>query len=368
MATTFSDTVGAGTTLSSDKLTVTCNGSSNGYAKSTTAKTSGKYCFEFTVGAAGASPPGSMVGIVDAGATIDSTYSYNTNNCILCWQYNGDLFSNGGTETSWYSSIAVAMMVAIDVDARTIKVKKQGGDWSTLKVWPSGWSGSGVCAFVADGRYLNFTGTVNFGATSFVNTMPDGYSAWNSSSTASATTWNPSDNVGFTLSNSNKTANNPSGAETSYVRAIGAARSSGKYYFEMTTTDASANTCIGVAVPGTTITWATYANMTCLGVSSGTCYGYNGTGQLASWCTARVAGTYGFAVDLDAKTIKVRQGTGAWSTAISISHLSSVLPAVAYAPADDTITLNCGDSAFVGTVPDGYSAWDAVVADDQSVI
>ncbi len=183
-----------------------------------------------------------------------------------------------------------------------------------------------------------------------------------------ATIWNPSDNVGYTLSNNNLTAQNPTGSDTAYVRATGAARSSGKYYFEITTI-VSGNPTIGIASPAGSAAYGQYANVLYYGAGSGYCYGDGGTTYSPGWYDQAGAGTYGFAVDLDAKTIKVRKGTSAWSSAKIITHLASVLPAVGYAPSNEAITLNCGATSFVGTVPDGYFAWDsAAITDDQTVI
>lgn len=182
-----------------------------------------------------------------------------------------------------------------------------------------------------------------------------------------ATTWNPADNTGFTLSNGNLTAGNTQLVDAIYARATGPAKSSGKLYFEITCVGST--TC-GVASPTGSASYGNYANVLYLGNTTGYCYGSGGTTYDPSWYNQTGNGTYGFAVDLDAKTIKVRKGTGAWSTTKSIAHLASVLPALSYNAVESYFTLNCGDSAFVGAIPDGYSAWDSSVAvtDDQSVI
>lgn len=178
-----------------------------------------------------------------------------------------------------------------------------------------------------------------------------------------ATTWNPADNTQFILSNGNKTATNTSSYNGPYCRATGAARSSGKHYFEMTCTNGPG--MMGVAGPSGACGYQNYSNVLYLFGTNGCEYGGS---YYSDWYSSYGAGTYGFAVDLDAKTMKVRKGTGAWSSALSIAHMASVLPAISSDSAYDSITLNCGGDAFVGAIPDGYSAWDAVVTDDQSVI
>lgn len=92
----------------------------------------------------------------------------------------------------------------------------------------SGWDTSRIIGpyfveiFVADGSNI----TLNFGATSFVNTAPTGYSAWGAATTLTNAT------TGVVLSGGNLTATAP--ANVGGVAISTTSHASGKFYFELT--------------------------------------------------------------------------------------------------------------------------------------
>lgn len=184
----------------------------------------------------------------------------------------------------------------------------------------------------------------------------------------SFTTWNPSDkSANITLSNANLTAVSGSGSGgLGGVRGI-AGRSSGKYYFEVTSTTASSS-YLGLALSTNTL----FGNSTnAVGVNAGGSIFVSGSVQGSS-----VPGLGGgvilcIAVDLSASLIWFRVGaSGSWNAlsgtannpatgtgGINIAAIAGTLyPWFCTANASENVTANFGASAFSGAVPSGFTA------------
>jgi hypothetical protein len=182
-----------------------------------------------------------------------------------------------------------------------------------------------------------------------------------------------------TLSPNSLTATHSSTATDSGVRASHA-KSSGKWYFEVTVNDLDgANDAIGFITQ-----YGTYTNL----VTNGTnCVAfYRGTGNIYSngiYQTHTIGpiadGDIIFvAIDLDADKVWFRKTSGAWNGnntthnpdtglgGLSCSNFSTttLTPVVGFggsgAQVGDNVTFNFGATAFVGTVPTGFNAgWTA---------
>jgi hypothetical protein len=202
-------------------------------------------------------------------------------------------------------------------------------------------------------------------------------STWNNatSGTFIPTTWNPADkSANFTLSNGDLTAVSGAGSGgLGGVRGV-TGLSSGKYYFEITTTVCTAS-AVGVALSTNTLfgntnnaagvnaSGAVQVN----GVTSGT-VSLPGLGGGAILCVA---------VDLIASLIWFRVGaSGSWNAlsgtannpatgvgGVSISAVAgNLFPWVTTANAAENFTANFGATAFSGVVPSGFTAGWGVVS------
>jgi len=181
--------------------------------------------------------------------------------------------------------------------------------------------------------------------------------------------WDPFDHTAVSYSGNNLVATGWSinaGARSTY-------RNTGKYYFEGTYTIASANsTGIGFANSSAAVNSfggsAVNAFMTYHGFTP---YFNGSSGVMSSFNPVPQGTTVCFALDLTNALLWVKQGAaGQWNgsgtanpaTGVGgfdfsvIGH--SVAPAVSGATSGDAIALNVGGSAFVGTVPTAYSAWN----------
>ncbi len=183
------------------------------------------------------------------------------------------------------------------------------------------------------------------------------------------TTLNPLDKAAsIVLSNGNlrATAGDVTWAS---VRATNA-KSSGKWYLEATSINSTSNLVFGLA--NSTQSLASY-----LGDSNNSVGYYTGTGTIkqntsvlataASWASANDVAE--IAVDLDAHLFWARKAGGSWNGTGAdpaagtggVSILSGTLyPAVSVftSVGPDAIQVNFGATAFTGTVPSGFSAWN----------
>lgn len=183
-----------------------------------------------------------------------------------------------------------------------------------------------------------------------------------------------------TLSNGDLTATKTGGTATwQTVRSVsGAYRSTGKHYFEVQSTGLHATlseVAVGLADAATTV-----AGLALGDSASGTIGLRASTGEILLNGSAQAtlgdwrgdASPVQVAVDLGADLAWFRRSGGNWNASgtadpatgaggIDISGLaSSLCPSVSVRRAGtaDNATVNYGATAFNGTVPSGYSAWD----------
>jgi hypothetical protein len=108
------------------------------------------------------------------------------------------------------------------------------------------------------------TAIANFGATTFNNTIPSGFSSWNAL-TAATVTWNASDkSTGITLSNGNLTAATSSGVAAGNWRSVRATNglSAGLAYFEINTSAVDASSGFIFGAGNSTAPLTSYAGNT----------------------------------------------------------------------------------------------------------
>lgn len=188
------------------------------------------------------------------------------------------------------------------------------------------------------------------------------------------TAWNPSDkSAGITLSGSNLVATS-NGAALQNVRTVGG-RSSGKYYWEVTSTVNFTNTGFGAAngtAPIGSFSNNTVANTVGAAIynlTSGTIY-VNGV-NVGSGTAYTLGQASGVALDLDNYRIWFRatpagnwNGSGAANPATNTGGFAVPFDAVtpAYPLAifnfsnNSVQTANFGASAFAGAVPSGFAS------------
>ncbi|WP_144106736.1 hypothetical protein [Paraburkholderia sp. BCC1886] len=243
--------------------------------------------------------------------------------------------------------------------------------------------------------------TYNPGSSAFSNTIPDGYSAWNTDASATVSTGSTTtttqvatldpvnSGTGGTLSNSNLTFTSSGGW---LVSRSTNAQNAGKYYFEVTVNNIAGGVAIGVANG--------LANLgQSLGLDANSIIAYDeltyepGSGIFAN--NAYVTGTMategefamaagaviGVAVDLTNELIWFwNPATSQWNCdvianqdpstgagGISIGGLTGVAyngyvyAAVSCFSTGDSVTANLGAAGFTNPLPAGFSAWDTLV-------
>jgi len=185
------------------------------------------------------------------------------------------------------------------------------------------------------------------------------------------TTWNPLDkSAGIILSNNNLTAQ--------WNTAAGGVRSTnsyttGKWYFEITHTTAgnNSNTCSGVTTAAVGLTVPTFGNV---GVRCTTGDIIANASTVATLGVVTVGSRLCFALDLVNQQMWVRLNGGNWNNSgtanpatntggFSISFFSA--PVFAWASFGDNLCVqvaNFGATAFVYSMPSGFSAWNGVAS------
>lgn len=199
-----------------------------------------------------------------------------------------------------------------------------------------------------------------------------------------ATTWNPADKASaITLSNGNLTATSV-GTAQQLVRST-TARTTGKYYFEVTLTTVATNVAVGIATSGESTAPAAglgggSTGATSLGfyVVSPTQATYINGVLLNGGTTASVNGeVLSFAVNLTGALIYIEDTVtiaagGSWnnsttdnpSTSTGGASLSTLNAGPYFIAFNDSTggavaVLNTGNQPFIRTIPTGYVAWDA---------
>jgi len=159
-------------------------------ARSTATKTTGKYYFEFTGG--GNPSTQGQVGLIRSTSAYGDTGG-GSNGCFWFITFGpGYIYSNNGAATV---NMAVSttpsdrICCAIDLDARLVWFRKNGGNWNNSGTAnpATGIGGLAVQATIALAPFVYFdvaagttsdTCTINLGATAFAQTAPAGFGNW----------------------------------------------------------------------------------------------------------------------------------------------------------------------------------------------
>lgn len=159
----------ANITLSNGNLTAVSASNSYDSVRSAIGKSTGKWYFEFThnlmtgnwytaqcglaqIGVSLGQDMASAGGLAFAMRTYDSAYGFNAANAVTSPIFNGPTVG-----------------IAVDLDARTLKIYGTNGNIVTLNTMPSGT----LYPIVTTGNSAGIT--VNFGASAFSRTVPAGY-------------------------------------------------------------------------------------------------------------------------------------------------------------------------------------------------
>lgn len=137
-------------------------------------KTSGKWYYEVTQTAVGI-----FVGVGNSTAALANFVGSDANS-VGGWGYNDNIYSGGSVVDSFGVGgdvINDVLCVQADLDAHTVKFRKNGGSWSAA-ISLSGVTGTiypmvGTATGFGDG-----TGTANFGTTAFAQAVPSGFAGW----------------------------------------------------------------------------------------------------------------------------------------------------------------------------------------------
>jgi len=346
-----------------------------------------KFYFEMTVAG---SIPFVMLGVGNLSSLFNvilsgsgGSFAVFTSNGHI-WNNNVDTAINIGAPTA-----GDVYCYAIDLSNMTGWIRKNGGNWNNSGTAnPStntggqniSWLTPAVYALVASNTSINPIVTINFGASSFAQTIPSGFATWNAGPigptgatgpTPILSTWNPLDkSAAVTLSNNNLTAQNTSGA--SGVRSTNS-YTTGKWYFEITYTTAgnNTNTCSGVATAAAGLTTPFFNNV---GVRCTTGDIIANASTVATLGAVTVGSVLSFAVDLVNQQMWVRLNGGNWNNSgtanpatntggFSISFFTA--PVFAWASFGDVLAVqvaNFGASAFAFVMPSGFTAWNGVAA------
>jgi hypothetical protein len=172
-------------TLSNGNLTATHSSTATDCgARSTAAKSTGKYYFEITVVNTPASA--NNMGIL----LSTGTYNDYVTNAINCTQVttDGNIFTNNTVSGNLGGAFAAGDVAcfAIDLTARKFWIRKNGGLWNNTAghdpaTGANGKTIAATGAFAPAVGFINFTNgnafTGNFGATAFAQAVPSGFTA-----------------------------------------------------------------------------------------------------------------------------------------------------------------------------------------------
>lgn len=322
---TFKDGTNTNVTLSNNDIAInpTTTATAMGLA-STGYKNSGKWYFEVTATKVGSTNDG--FGIAAEGATIANVQNFNyTMNCIEVTAANGHLGVRG-RNTSSNPYLALGAILTNDVTFFALDL--------------------------------------------------DNWLFWIRKVISGPITWSTTDKSGnIALSNGNLTAATNSGSWGT-ARSL-SALSTGKRYFEFTTTLTTIPSFVGLVAANAALPVGYNAANGSAGLDGLGAMRINGSTVTGSIGSLSPAGSkVRCAVDLDAKLIWFEViGSGAgWNGNIANNPATGVggrsiagmaLPAAPFFTGGangDSVTVNFGASAFTGAVPAGFTAWNAGVA------
>jgi hypothetical protein len=192
-----------------------------------------------------------------------------------------------------------------------------------------------------------------------------------------AITWDPATVTAVTLSGGNLVATNTgtTSADQGARVATASGKISGKLYFETTWTTLTGGLNRSVGIGTTASTYTNMGNSATTGVVAyvgGSLWANGGNTAivLGAWSAGQVVG---IAVDLDNRKLWFRQSpSGVWNANGANNPVTNVggvtIPAGTMVPfvtfggssgvANNVVTANFGDLAFIGVIPSGFTTWD----------
>ena len=332
---------GSAVTLSNTNLTWSSPSFSNGSARATVGKSTGKWYWEITPSSGNTL----QNGIATASVALTSELWSLTG--IVIYRSDGAVMRDTtllATGLATYTSGDVIGM-AFDAGGGTLAFYKN----NTLIYTATGISAATYYPAIGQGSASPATATANFGASSFTYTPPAGYNAgfYTSSTDVNFVAWDSGyRGNGVTLSNNNTTMVSTIGAVLSTCN-IG----SGKWYWENTINSATA--MVGIAQRDFTI------NSAYVGAAANS-VGYNQNGPVyqnaattagnASFTTNDIIG---IALDMDNGVISFYKN-GVLQP-VTKTGLTGIYCPAAGNSGSQTVTANFGATAFAYSVPTGYS-------------
>ncbi len=188
MATTWdtSPNISANITLSNNNLTATCSGTAAGrHTRANISQITGKRYMEvlFSAGVTG----NWGIGLVNSSESF-TNYVGQTNNSIAYYA-NGQIFRNGSAvSTIQASATGNTICMAVDLDNQKAWWRTNGGNWNNDVIGnqnPATNTGGTSISLVTGSLFPsnemetnNAAGTVNFGASAYAQTPPDGFIHW----------------------------------------------------------------------------------------------------------------------------------------------------------------------------------------------
>lgn len=343
--------------LSNGNLTVVTSSINGNGARSTLARATGKWYWEVNFEAG---PGGLMVGVGTAASQLAAGGSYNHTQSVFLYApgpaTSNYIFRAGsatGTGAPMFGAGTV-VGVAVDLDAKTIKfyVNNTLHSQSTI---PNTAVGELIYPMIGDGANgPNVRATINFGATTFMYSVPTGY---NNGFYGNQTLMSASDHhADVSLSADYLTATTPVPAKGWYrsVRANTSLPTTGKWAWEVT----SSVLATGWNIAPISIAQATSPLDKCFNYDAINAYGF-------SFNAASSAATFTLLVDMDTRTMTAyRNGVLVGSTFAGNpgGAASTIFPAGVYYPgaslySSDVFEFNFGATAFKypGVIPANYN-------------
>lgn len=349
-------------TLSSDLLTVT---SSNATAVNGSAYLlAGKAFFSGIWDGGGTS---ANIGVCSTSkATLGNSPGLDADTAALWnpgWQYIENNLLSG---PSYVANDVVD--VAVDVDAKLIWWRKNGGNWNAdAGANPAAGTGGEDISGLPDGLLpvvgISASGgswTVNFGASPYSYAAPSGFGNW----PVLTSVWNPrAKGAIVTLAGSNLVASNVTTdeANTTRIRATAYAATGRKFF---SVTDDAAVTYVMIGLTNKT---ATFDFFQCFYWRSGGVY-INGSGTpVATLATYTSGDIIDVAVNLDARLVWFRKNGGNWNGSgtanpatgvegLDISAVTgNIYPSAILYSINSQVTANFGGSAYTHAAPSGFS-------------
>lgn len=375
----------ANITLSGSNLVATASTSSNGGVRAADAQTSGKYYFEITWTATGGSDTG--VGFCDDSCDLNAIGSSAVRAAIVF--NSGNFYVNGSNLVSIGApSTGTVTCIAVDLGAQLIWARQGSGNWNDSGTANPATGTGGESISALSGNFfpaisLGSTSaelTANFGATSFAQTVPSGFtSGWPTNPISSVTTFNSGSQQSrpAILSNGNLTATYNSAESPSSAVAY-FPRSSGKFYIEYTQGSTSNGGAYGFA------TTTSYGGLGIGDFDWGVAYNGGGgnvglffdSSVIQSMPDIAAGDVIGLALDLDNMLIWARLQGGDWNGSssanpttatggASISGLTVPVAPAVMVPSDSgaSVTANLGGSLFAHLAPAGFTAGWPITGD-----